>query len=187
MRSPFYFIVRPLKGKRYNNSKKISGIDFITSTSEENHLASNRYATVVSTPLYYKGEVEVGDILIVHHNVFKYYNDIKGRHRSGKSYFKDNLFFIDNEQYFMYKKNNQWYCHDRYCFVKPIKTKASFIFKGVKEEPLVGELKYLNTTLTSLGLKQGDSVCFKPESEYEFNIDGEKLYRMYDHQITVAL
>ena len=51
MRSPFYFIVRPTKGKRYNNSKEIGGVDFITSTSEENHMASNREAIVVSTPL----------------------------------------------------------------------------------------------------------------------------------------
>ncbi len=62
MRSPFYFIVKPLTGKRYDNSKKIGGIDFITSTSEENHLASNRKAVVISTPLGYQGEIEPGDI-----------------------------------------------------------------------------------------------------------------------------
>jgi len=53
MKSPFFFIVKPIKGKRYNNSKKIGGIDFITSTSEENHKASNREGIVVSTPLGY--------------------------------------------------------------------------------------------------------------------------------------
>ena len=76
MRSPFYFIVKPLEGKRYKNSKKIGGIDFLTSTSEENHLASNREAVVVSTPVNYSGDIETGDILLVHHNVFKYYYDI---------------------------------------------------------------------------------------------------------------
>ena len=75
MKSPFYFIVKPLEGKRYSNSKKISGVDVITSTSEENHLASNREAIVVATPLGYTGDVSVGDILLVHHNVFKYWWD----------------------------------------------------------------------------------------------------------------
>ena len=108
MRSPFYFIVKPLSGKRYNNSKEIAGVDFLTSTSEENHLASNREAVVVSTPLNYQGDIEPGDILLVHHNVFKFYNDMRGRQKSGKSFFMDDLFFVDNEQFYMYKKDNQW-------------------------------------------------------------------------------
>ena len=37
------------------------------------------------------------------------------------------------------------------------------------------------------GIKKGDRVIFKPDSEYEFEVDGEKLYRMYDHQITLKL
>ena len=95
MKSPFYFIVEPLEGKRYNNTKNISGIDFITSSSEEDFTVSNRKGIVKEVPLKYQGPIEKGDILLVHHNVFKYYNDMKGRQQSGKSYFKDNLFFID--------------------------------------------------------------------------------------------
>jgi len=33
----------------------------------------------------------------------------------------------------------------------------------------------------------GDFICFTPDSEYEFTVDGEKLYRMYEHQITMKL
>ena len=71
MKSPFFFIVKPLKGRRYNNTKELSGVEFITSTSEENHLASNRFGVVISTPLGYKGDIVEGDLLLVHHNVFK--------------------------------------------------------------------------------------------------------------------
>ena len=76
-------------------SKKIGNINFIISTSKEDHKASNRYSIVVETPINYNGPVQVGDTLLVHHNVFKYYNDMKGVERSGKSFFKDDLFFID--------------------------------------------------------------------------------------------
>ena len=55
MQSPFSFIVRPLKGKRYDNEKKIGDIDFIISVSKEDHKASNRFAQVVSVPINYKG------------------------------------------------------------------------------------------------------------------------------------
>ena len=187
MRSPFFFIVKPIKGKRYNNSKEIGGIDFITSTSEENHQASNREGIVVSTPLGYAGEIEPGDTLLVHHNVFKFYNDMRGRQQSGKSYFKDDLFFIDDTQFFMYKKKNNWICHNKYCFIKPIPAIKTYIHKPFAEEPLMGKIRYINKKLLSKGLKEGDLVTFRPETEYEFNVDGEKLYRMFDHHVTMVL
>lgn len=187
MRSPFYFIVKPLNDKRYTNTKNIEGMEFITSTSEENYKASNRQGVVVSVPLGYNGQIKVGDILLVHHNVFKYYNDMKGRQQSGKSFFKDNLFFIEHDQFFMYKQDDVWYCHDRYCFVKPVEKKESFISKLGTEEPLVGIMKYSNKYLSSQGVASGDKISFKPDSEYEFMVDDEKLYRMYDHQITIKL
>ena len=74
MQSPFYFIVKPLEGKRYNNTKKIGDVNFITSTSEEDFKASNRKAIVEQTPLKYQGPIAKGDTLLVHHNVFKFYN-----------------------------------------------------------------------------------------------------------------
>jgi len=187
MKSPFQFIVRPFNGKRYDNTKEIEGVEFITSTSEEDHKFSNRYAEVIETPLGYEGEITVGDTLLVHHNVFKYYFDMQGRQKSGKSFFKDDLFFIDSEQFFMYKHDGEWCAYDRYCFVEPIPTEESFIYKNTKEEPLVGVMKYPNNYLLSKGVKPGDRVCFTPESEYEFLVDDEKLYRIYDHQITIKL
>ena len=187
MRSPFYFIAKPVNGKRYDNTKEIGGIDFIVSTSEEDHKFSNRFAQVVELPLQYKGPIEIGDILLVHHNVFKFYNDMKGRQKSGKSFFKDDLFFIETEQFFMYKRDDKWYSYDRYCFVKPIAATESYIKKPFSEEPLMGIMKYPNEYLLTQGIKEGDLVCFSPDSEYEFTVDEEKLYRMFDHQITIKL
>ena len=187
MRSPFYFIVKPLDDKRYTNTKNIEGMEFITSTSEENYKASNRQGVVVAVPLGYDGPIKVGDILLVHHNVFKFYNDIKGRQQSGKSFFKDNLFFIENDQFFMYKQDDMWHCHDRYCFVKPVPVKKSYLSKTGTEEPLIGTMKYINKELEALGVKVGDEISFTPDSEYEFIVEGEKLYRMFTNNITMIL
>lgn len=187
MRSPFYFIAKPLNGKRYDNTKNIAGIEFIVSTSEEDHKFSNRFAQVIELPLGYKGPIEEGDTLLVHHNVFKFYNDIKGKQKSGKSFFKDDLFFIEPDQFFMYKQGKSWIAYDRYCFVKPIKAIDSYIIKPFSQEPLMGEMVYPNDYLSSQGVEAGDMVCFKPDSEYEFTVDDQKLYRMYDHQITMKL
>jgi len=187
MRSPFYFIAKPLKGKRYDNTKEVAGIELIVSTSEEDHKFSNRHAEVVELPLNYNGPVAVGDTLLVHHNVFKFYNDIKGRQKSGKSFFRDDLFFIEPDQFFMHKRDGKWMAYDKYCFVKPVPVTESYIKKPFTEEPLVGVMVYPNEYLLVNGINSGDMVCFSPDSEYEFTVDGEKMYRMFDHQITMKL
>ena len=187
MKSPFYFIVKPCNDKRYDNTKKIGNVDFITSTSKEDHTASNRYAEVVSVPINYKGEISSGDILLVHHNVFKYYNDMSGREKSGKSFFRDDLFFIDFDQFFLYYNSEEWKSHSKYCFIKPIPPKKSFLGKTGKEEPLMGIVKYNNKELKNLGVRVGDEVSFTPESEYEFYVEDEKLYRMFTDNITMIM
>lgn len=187
MQSPFYFIARPLLGKRYDNTKKYGDVDFILSTSEEDHRFSNRKAEVIEVPLNYSGRIQKGDVLLVHHNVFKFYNDIKGRRKSGKSFFKEDLFFIEPDQFFMYMHKGEWNAYDKYCFVRPIPAEKSYIKKPFTNEPLMGEMVYPNEKLKSYGIKPGDRVCFSPESEYEFLVDDEVLYRMFDHQITIKI
>ena len=187
MKSPFSFIVKPLNNRRYDNIKTYGNMDFITSTSEEDFKSSNRYAEVVSLPINYSGEIVIGDLLLVHHNVFKYYYDMRGRERSGRSFLRDDYFFVDEDQFFLYKHDDTWNSHSKYCFIKPLEEQDYYLEKFTKEEPLVGIIKYINEDLLNLGLKIGDRVCYQPDSEYEFVVDGEKLYRMFTNNITVKL
>jgi hypothetical protein len=183
MKSPYMFIVRPQDGKRYANIND----GLIVSASQEDHRFSNRVAEVVEVPINYDGPIKTGNLLLVHHNVFKIYYDMKGVEKSGRSFFKDDLFFVDHMQFFMYHDGDKWNAHDKYCFIKPSKTKDSLILKNTSEEPLTGTIRYINDQLKSFGLNEGDEVCFQPESEYEFTVDGEKLYRMFTDNITIAL
>ena len=64
MKSPFYFIVKAYNGKRYDNTKRIGDIDFIVSSSKEDHTVSNRYAIVEETPINYTGEIKPGDAAV---------------------------------------------------------------------------------------------------------------------------
>lgn len=187
MKSPLYFIVKPTESKRYNNTKEIAGLEIIVNTSEEDHKFSNREAIVVETPLGYTGPIRPGDTLIVHHNAFKFYNDIKGRRKSGKSFFREDIFLIEDDQFFMYKNESGWHAHDKYCFVSPVSAIDSYIKKPFSEEPLMGTMRYPNEYLISQGVTEGTLVCFTPDSEYEFIVDGEKMYRIFDHQIAIKL
>ena len=170
------FIVRPKDGKRYANVKD----GLIVSSSQEDHRFSQRIAEVVELPINYDGPVKVGDLLLVHHNVFKFYYDMKGRQKSGRSFFKDDMFFVDHMQFFMYHNGDRWNAHDKYCFIKPVD-------KNVSEEPLIGTIRYINEELEAFGLREGDEISFKPNSDYEFTVDGEKLYRMFTDNITLSL
>ena len=181
------FIAKPVDGKRYSNTVSVGGVDLIVSTSQEDHTHSNRLAEVVSTPVNYDGPIEAGDLLLVHHNVFKFYNDMKGRQKSGRSFFKDDLFFIENDQFFMYKKGEKWHAHDKYCFIKPTPIQNSTYFKRGSEEPLMGKIRFINQELIDRGLAEGDTIIFAPESDYEFTVDGEKLYRMFTNNITMSI
>lgn len=180
MRAVEQFIVR---GQRYANTKG----DLIVSTSEEDHRFANREGEVVALPLGYDGPIGVGDTLLVHHNVFKYYNDMKGRRQSGRSFLKDDLFLVDFDQFYMFRSEGRWRAHGRYCFVEPVPPEDSTIFKPISEEPLVGIMRFPNDYLQGQGIASGDKVTFKPDSEYEFIVDGEKMYRMFDHQITCKI
>ena len=184
MRSPYNFIVKPNKGRRYDNIKEIGGIDFIVSSSQEDHTVSNRYATVVETPIGYDGEIEPGDTIIVHHNVFKYYYDMKGRQKRGKSYLMDDLFLVDDFQYYLYLHDGQWKAKDEFCFVKPIEKEDEIIYSPGLEQPLMGEIVYTNNALLKHGVDVGTLVSFRPDSEYEFTIDDQKLYRVMSNHIT---
>ncbi len=41
--------------------------------------------------------------------------------------------------------------------------------------------------ITKSKVKPYTKVSFKPDSEYEFKVGGKKLYRMFDHQITLLV
>ena len=182
MKSPFYFIVKPKDGKRYDDERN----GLIISTSKEDHLASTREATVIDTPIGYSGPIQVGDIVIVHHNTFKFYYDMKGREKSSWNYFRDDLFFID-DPYAYKREGKRWKGIGRYVFVSPVENDKSGITTADAEKPLVGTIKYSNDEVHDLGLKEGDMVIFEPESEYPFYIDGEKVYRMYTKNLTIKL
>ena len=73
------------------------------------------------------------------------------------------------------------------CFIKPLDAQDTFIKKGVKYEPLKGIVKYINKELEVYGVQEGDEVSFQPESEYEFRVDDEILYRMFTNNITFVM
>ena len=179
MNSLYSFIVKPLN-ERYDNVKKIGDKKLIVNTGIEDHQFISKKAVVVSTPAAFKTKVNVEDEVYIHHNIFRRWYDQKGRERNSSTYFKDDLYFVSPEQIYMYNLKP----HLDYCFIKPV-LNTSFL-ENRKEQPNVGIVKYTNKTLEALGITPGTLITFTPNSEFEFIIDGERLYCMKSNDIALT-
>ena len=177
MKAPFDFVVEP-KGSRYNNTKKVGDKDLILNTEIFNHQFVNREAIVKSVPTAFETEIKTNDTVVIHHNVFRRWHDMKGRERNSRSFFNENTYLIKEDQIFLYKRNGDWKAPRGYCFVQPIKSTNELDVE--KEQPLIGVLKYTDGSFSI-----GDLVGFVPNSEYEFIIEGERLYRVMTQFITI--
>ena len=177
MRSVYNFVVTP-KGERYNNKKKIGDKELILNTEIFNHQFVNREAVVLSTPIIGDTDIKPNDTVILHHNVFRRWHDVKGIEKNSRSYFNETTYLINYDQIFLYKRDKEWITPKGYCFVKPLKSVDKFNIKS--EKPLQGIVKYSDSTVNV-----GDLVGFTPSSEYEFIIDNEKLYRVLSKFITI--
>ena len=177
MKSVHNFVVTP-KGNRYNNTKKVGDSELIINTEISNHQYINREAIVVSTPIAGHTEIQAGDTVILHHNVFRRWYNVKGIEKNSKSYFNENIYFVNRDQIFLYKRNKKWLAPKGYCFVKPIKSTNKFNIES--EKPLQGIVKYSDGTV-----EVNDLIGFRPNSEYEFIVDGERLYRVLSNFITI--
>jgi hypothetical protein len=180
MRGIYNFIIKP-KGNRYNNIKNIDDKELILNTEIFNHQYVNREAVVLQAPIVNKTQIKKGDNIIVHHNVFRRWHNIKGVEKNSRSWIKKNQYTVFQDQIFAYKRNKNWKSLEGYCFVKPIKSIDKFSIK--KERPLIGIIKYTDNTIKDI--KQNDLVGFTPHSEYEFIIDGERLYRVLTNSISI--
>ncbi len=182
MNSLGQFIIRPLND-RYNNQVKVGDKNLITNTKVEDWRSVSKEAVVVSTPSALKTDIKPGDKVIVHHNIFRRWYDVRGTERNSSTFFKNNMYFANPDQIYMYYKNGEWCTHMDYCFVAPIV--ETDVLKSQKEKELVGILKYSNESLKALKINSGDLIGFTPNSEFEFVFDNKRLYCMKSNDIVI--
>lgn len=188
MKSPYNFIVSPI-GEQYSNTKNIGGVEVTFNTSLDLAKYVNRVAVIIELPTYYKGDIKVGDVVVVHHNIFRTYHDMKGRQTKSPEFFRDDLYIVSPDRIYLYKSNGIWKSHLNYCFVRPIaRIQNELLHSTDKEEKHIGVVVYPSKTQEDdLKLKSGSMVAFTKNSEYEFEIEGEKIYRMYDRDVVIEL
>jgi len=125
MKSLHDFIVKQKTG-RNNNKKVINGKTLILNTDLQDHNFVSRIGVVIATPMEDTSGIEVGDEVIVHHNVFRRYRDIRGVEKNSRSYYKEDMFFVGPDQIYAYKRILKWNACKGCNFVKPIKENKMF-------------------------------------------------------------
>ena len=177
MQGVHHFIIKPF-GDRYNNIKKLGDKNLIINSENQNHQFVNRKGIVTSTPIVNTTNIKQGAEVIVHHNVFRRWSDVKGEERNSKAYFSEDKYLVGNDQIFLYKNKDNWKPLKGFCFVQPLKVEDNFIID--KEHPDRGVIVYTDGTFN-----KGDVVGYTPFSQYEFIIDGQRLFRVYNKFITI--
>ena len=178
MQSVFNYLVTP-QGGRTTGQTTIEGQELLLNTELQNHEYSNRIGVILSLPLAKKyQELREGDEVILHHNVFRRFRDVRGEEKNSKSYLTEETYLAQPDQVYAYKRDGEWKALEGFCFVAPIKETKMFSIE--KEKPLIGVVKYC-----TCGLEVDNIVGFIPTSEYEFIIEGQRLYRVPTNSITI--
>jgi co-chaperonin GroES (HSP10) len=182
MKSLYDFIIKPL-GDRYENEIKIGDKTLVLNTKIESFKSVNNLAVVIETPKAFKTSIQKGDIVLIHHNVFRVFYDMKGVKKNSRSYFKDDLYFCAVDQIYLYKNTEDWKSFGDRCFVMPLKNED--ILTNDKEQKLIGILKYGNKSLEALKINPGDVVGFTPNSEWDFIVDEQRVFCMKSNDIVI--
>ena len=177
MKSLYGFLVKPIGG-RYNNTKKVGDKELVLNTDIYNHKHTNREAEVLSIPKIGETDIKVGDTVVLHHNVFRRWNDVKGREKNSRSYINEDLYIAHPDQIYLYKRKNNWIAPKGYCFIQPIKETDEFSIET--EKACRGVVLYSDGSANV-----GDLVGFTPFSTYEFIIDNIRSYRVLSKFITI--
>ena len=91
MQSLFEYIIST--ENRYNNIIDIDGKELVVNTeiTERDYVFVNRIGKVLKIPLYGNSIVNEGDEVIIHHNVFRRWIDMKGCEKNSSSFLNESM------------------------------------------------------------------------------------------------
>ena len=188
MRSPNFIIVEA--EDNYNNMED----NVIVNSSIETVSRINRIATVIASPDY--TILQEGDKVLLHHNILRLSNDVKGNVQHSMFHIEGNRYFVPLSEVLMYSRDNGWMSIDPFVFVKVIKSEdfkvGDYMISGDVDshkgsKKLQGEIAYTNQDLEHQGVVEGDRVYFLEDSEHEYEIEGELCYKMRTSDILLKI
>ena len=182
MRSLFYAIVQCEQA--YLNERELSGgVRIVTNTTVESVSHLNRIGKVLTAPE--DTVLEEGMEVIMHHNIVRKRNDTAGERIDSDYALGRNQYYVPLDLIFAYRHpGEEWEALAPYCFLRPIENEEKVTPAGIILPPMEkyvnqeAEAWILNKELREWGVEKGDIVGYGENQEYEFEIDGQTLYRV---------
>jgi hypothetical protein len=181
------FVVR-VDNKFTNEIKLKNGVSLILDTKFEPHKHRAFWGEVVELPAKGGGSVSIGDKLYFHHSII--FNE--------NYQIADDLFLVAFDENGGYNSLCYAYEHDGtihtlgdFIFLTPppkeeVKSESGLFLGFEKKVEDRGYIKYMNELGDELGVCIGDLVGFSPNSDCDFLINDEKLWRMRLQDLTVV-
>lgn len=185
LQSPFKIGIKPKDNMQYIDTLKSGDNDITLTTSIENHEDVQRIGVVFSLPMFHDGTLQIGDEVVVHHNVFRItYND-KGIPMNSDQHLMNDLFFVSKDLIYLYIRNGNVMAYNDSVFLEPIKKEIKW--EGEKIVPNQAFIKYTNDSLKNIGVDSGTKICYRKNAEYVFHIFGQTLYKTTSKRILATL
>jgi co-chaperonin GroES (HSP10) len=178
--------------KAFNDEVKLGSTTIHIDSKWDEFSNRKMEAEVYCTPLKYDTPVKVGDTIYFHHHVVVS-NEGKGQKIDDNLY---SVFYNPHNsratQVYAYKCKDTGEVHllSEWIFLKPAeqeleeKTDSGIILDIKKPEyNQFGYVLYDSQAVRDLGLKKGDKVMIMKNSDYEMEIDGQKVYRTHIENI----
>lgn len=186
MKSPTKFIIKLDKKFKDTVERGNFKLELVSKFNE----FENRFmeAEVVSTPIRFNTDIKPGDTLFFHHNIIL----------SDYFHIQDNLYQVPYEPNGMrsnlaiaFKNEDGINMIDHWVFLEPMESSlriTSNIVEIVQDDVQNnrGRIKYGSPALEEMGLYPGDVVYFSKNSDYEMEIEGEKVWRMLTTDLEYA-
>ena len=185
LQSPFRIGIKPKDGNQYINEIQIGDVNLVVNTSIEEAEDVQRIGVVFSLPIHYKGDLAIGDEVVVHHNIFRTTLSDKGIPVQSTFHFMDDMYFVDNDMIYLKIRDGIVSSYNDNVFVLPIVEET--LWEGQKLVERQGIIKFSNEKLRSQGINEGDKIVFRKFCEYKFNIFNMELYKMQDKRILATL
>ena len=196
----------------YDDVVEINGMEIALDIKFDPYKFARQYGIVYSTPIALPNglefDVKEGDKIYFHHLVTGAKSgvtiDKKIEDESGQQHKSENLVdWVDDEnvykvhwqQIYARVRDGEVHMLNDYVLVEPvketeneIKSESGLFLKANQEEKSnVGILKYVNSNTEALGAKVGDKIYFETNSDYEMDIEGERLFRMKNNDLIYVI
>lgn len=168
--------------RNYNNKVSLNDIEYTVNVDIDNVESINRTATVVAAPV--RSNLSEGDKIIIHHNILREKIHMNGTKVKSQFHIANDYYHCPVSEVLLKKDaKGEWETLLDFVFIKPIKEHNVELGHGLVLTPesrkgMQSQRATLAITNKNLkGVTVGDTIIFSKNSEHEFFIDGEKLYK----------